>query len=160
MSEVNYGKYELLLRKLAHKFPIQFHQDLVHEGYLALHAAAEKFDSSKKVKFSTFAYQYVYFAMVKFLRSVSPVSSISLDEILYDEFGKQINDIVDESISLSESFEIQDEISFQFSKNSPIKNFIRQRFFEENMTHEEIINLYGELTQLKTKRALKKALYE
>lgn len=45
-----------LIYKIAHTYPSQHFQDLVQEGYIGLMYAEAHFDSSKGVKFSTYAY--------------------------------------------------------------------------------------------------------
>lgn len=49
-----------LVYKIAHKFFGTDREDLVQQGFLGLCMAAERYDLTKGIEFSTYAYKYIY----------------------------------------------------------------------------------------------------
>ena len=60
MSEKLLKQYDKLIYKISNYFYGINKEDLIQSGYLGLIKAYRNFDKSKGVKFSTYAYQYIY----------------------------------------------------------------------------------------------------
>ena len=60
-------KYTPLVLKIVHKYPLEFKEDLIQEGYIALYKAYRDWDPSRAA-FITVAYKYIKSACYKFVR--------------------------------------------------------------------------------------------
>jgi RNA polymerase sigma factor for flagellar operon FliA len=56
-------------------------EDLVHYGIFGLIKALEKFEINRNLKFSTFAYQKIYFGIIDELRKIDHVPRMTRDKI-------------------------------------------------------------------------------
>jgi len=71
-------EYLPLIKRAANKVYKTIHidqefEDLVHYGIFGLIRALEKFDTARNIKFSTFAYQKIYFGIIDELRKIDHV---------------------------------------------------------------------------------------
>lgn len=152
-------KYIPFLNKVASKFPEKHREDLVNEGYIAMYEASKRFDDTKEVGLETFAYKRVYGAMVDYLNNIN--NTVSLDNTAYtDEEGEEIThkDLLESEEDFLEDFENRDYYEKNLDKSTQIERFIKQRFFEEDMTPKEIADLYGEMTGIKSPQTIKKII--
>ena len=151
-------KYMPLLNKIAGAFPSKYRDDLIQEGYLALHRAAELFDESRGVNFESYAYKEVFGTMNRFVRDNS--NTVSLDNTITDDDGEQITyaDIIPDEVDVAQEYEDKEYYDKHMAQASPIDRFIKERHFEWGMTPKEIIELYGELHMIQSVSTIKKIL--
>lgn len=62
------GIINYCLRNWTNKNNSTYKEDLIQEGFLAIYKAVEKFDTSKNIKFSTYAYNWVNKYMQTYIR--------------------------------------------------------------------------------------------
>lgn len=158
MNNIDIMEYTPLLHKVAGKFPKKYREDLVQEGYLVLHRLSERFDPSKGT-FESFVYLDLYHTFRRFVAGEN--TTVSLDEVINDEDGYETTyaeQIIDDSVDVEETLINQDYYTKNLENSTTIERFIKQRHYEEGMTPEEIVELYSELTQIKSVKTIKKIL--
>lgn len=71
IEHIDINDYSKLITTLAKRFTqnIEFQKDLEQEGYLGLLNAQMKYDNTKNVKFSTFAYTCIKNSMISFFNT-------------------------------------------------------------------------------------------
>lgn len=160
MSKPNPEKYIPLLYKISSKFPYELKDDLISEGYLALHTATENFDPSSGHPFQTFAYKHVFFAMNKYVKESWGMDTVSLDNLVVDEEGYEttFGDLLMDDTDVVQDFENKDFYQKNMAKSSPIERFIKERYYEEGMSAREIVELYQELTNVRDIRTIYKII--
>lgn len=107
-------------------------EDLFQEGYMGLIMAQQKYDTSKKdVKFTTFAYKYIYGYCLNYLKK---------------EFVSLRNEDIDSSPALSSSCELDTYFDLDIIKE--INNRLKKINQELNSTEEKILKdkIYKELS--------------
>lgn len=66
-------KYSNLIRSIANKFYGVSKEELYHVGTIGLFNAYKHFDTSCNVKFSTYAYSYIFGEMYELYRSMKTI---------------------------------------------------------------------------------------
>ncbi len=131
-----------LVKRLAKKYARNKEEleELVSEGNIGLVVAGKKYDDSKGVKFSTYAYYWVKQYMLRYINSSDlgvdehglPVSLVEHEEWMsHTPFNKGVED----SIFCEQLFEL--------AKLSEREKAILQLRFYENLNTSEIANYYG-----------------
>lgn len=82
------------------------YQDLTQEGTIGLIRAAEKFDSSKNIKFTTYSSYWIRSHLQKYMKRYYRHKYVSLDSTLMQDFGKPdiIPEVNVESLSEQDQF--------------------------------------------------------
>lgn len=155
----NLTDYTPLINKVANTFPEKYREDLVQEGYLSVNKALQGFDPSKGYPFTTYAYKAIQNDMIIFLRG--EFEMYSLDEIIgHDDDGEPTtySDMLEEPTNIVQDYENKDFYEQNLNNSPPITRFIKKKYYEEGMSPQQIIDLYGALHEIKSVLTLKKHL--
>lgn len=149
--------YQPLLHKIANKFPDKYKEDLLSEGYLALHKASELFDPEHGAPFQTYAYKEVFGTMNRYVKQFN--NTVSLDNEVADADGMTTYaDLLESDVDVESQVAAKDYYDKNLEQSTPIERFIKQRHYEEGLTPKEIVELYSELTLINDVRTIKKIL--
>lgn len=159
-DKIKLEQYIPLLYKISSKFPYELKDELISEGYIALHTASQNFNPDKGHPFQTYAYKYVFFAMNKFVKDSWGMDTVSLDNAVCDEDGFETThgDLLIDENDFAQDYENKDFYDKHMEELTPIERFIKQRYYEEGMSAREITELYHELIQIKDYRTIYKIL--
>jgi RNA polymerase sigma factor (sigma-70 family) len=157
-TEINLIDYMPLLYKLSAKFPDEFRDDLIQEGYLALNDALKSFKQGLGTPFQTFAYKRVYYSMVDYMGNEQ--NTLSLDVPIFDNEGDETSliDLLEDDSDLFKEIENRDFYKRNIEESSTVDGFIKQRYYEQNMTPQEILDVYSEIINIRDIRKIKKIL--
>ncbi|MEO5350681.1 MAG: sigma-70 family RNA polymerase sigma factor [Magnetococcus sp. YQC-3] len=179
--------YVLLIWDIANKFKncrrVQI-MDLFHEGIFGLIKALDRFDLSKKFRFSTYATDWVFCNMKRHIQSfdgavakseysfsknkkegvISPVD-VSLNDPLPGG-DEPIDLLKDPGIDLERSYMIKDELAFKKKIVSYGMSFLTERereiikcrFFDENFKSYEVIGKELNMSKEGAKQIVVRAL--
>jgi len=151
-------KYIPLLHKLSNKFPKEYREDLLQEGFIALDSCVNKFDSNVGEPFETFSYKRVYYSMIDFMKELP--QHLSLDNEIKDEDGNIISfaELLKSDGDLEQDIINRDYYNHNLKHSSTRDRFIKQRYFEEGMSPRDIIKLYSEYHHITDVRTIKKII--
>ena len=128
--------YLPLIKSIASKYKekgVPF-EDLVQEGFLGLLEAEKRFDPSKKVKFSTYAF---YWIKKKILEAIQREKMQSLDFV-------ELNEEILENLVIEKTYESGDLDISSFNKNlSPLEQKIFKLHFQEGKALSQIAKELG-----------------
>ena len=130
-----YQNYLPLVKSIAFRYKgrVSF-EDLVQEGFLGLLEAEKRFDSSKKAKFSTYAF---YWIKKKILEAIRKEKIQSLDSVGLNE------DILENPI-MEKTYENKDLDIFSFNKNlSSLEQKIFKLHFQQEKSLSQIAKELG-----------------
>lgn len=159
MSKLNLEDYIPLLHKIAKKYPKKHKDDLISEGYLALHRASKNYDPEIDTPFESYAYKEVLYTMQRFVKNESN-GNLSLDNVITDVDGNEITyaDLLESETDVAQEIENKDYYDKNLAASSTIERFIKQRHYEEGISPKDIAELYSEFTLIKDIRTIKKIL--
>lgn len=151
-------KYLPLVYKLSNKFPKEYREDLVQEGFIALNSCVDKFDITVGEPFETFSYKRVYYSMVDFINKVPHF--YSLDDEISDGEGNTTTraDLLESDEELERNIISRDYYLGNLKQSTVRERFIKQRYYEEGMTPKEIVKLYSEYHHITDVRTIKRIL--
>ena len=131
-----YYDYLPLIKSIASRYKkerISF-EDLIQEGFLGLLEAKKRFDSSKKVKFSTYAFYWIKKKILEAVgkEKIQSLNSVELnEEILKNSLGKKT--------CKHKNLDI-----FSFNKNlSPLEQKVFKLHFQQAKTLSQIAKALG-----------------
>jgi len=108
-------------------------EDLVQEGFLGLLEAKERFDSSKKAKFSTYAF---YRIKKKILEAIQKEKIQSLDSV-------ELNEEILEKPIIEKTYKSEDLDIFLNKDFPPLEQKIFKLYFQEAKTLSQIAKELG-----------------
>lgn len=158
-SKIDLMKYQPLLHKISNQFPEEYKDDLMSEGFLALHHASLNFDETRGVPFESFAYKRVHYSMIDFLNGEN-TNTVSLDNPICDEDGEESTyaDLIEDDLDLYEQIENRDYYRKNIEASDVIERFVKDRYLNEDMTPKQIVDVYSEITNIRDVRKIKKIL--
>lgn len=134
-SKEIYQTYLPLVKSIACKYKekgVPF-EDLIQEGFLGLLEAKEKFDPSRKVKFSTYAY---YWIKKKIIEAVQREKIQSLNCV-------ELNEAFLENHAAQEAYEDKKVDIFSFEDLSPLEQKVLKLHFQEGKALSHIARELG-----------------
>ena len=157
-----------LVYKLAHKYQFGTFEldDLVSEGVFGLITAIDKFDTSKGLAFSTYAYHWIRHCVQRYTEKPYHKKDsliLSIDEPIFtkEDEKSSLHDIVpDKSIDPTEKKDLLDWclVNSQLFKKRDQKVFLLYYGFDGvNLTNKEIADIFG-LTQQRVQQIIKDCL--
>ena len=109
-------------------------EDLIQEGFLGLLEAEKRFDSSKKAKFSTYAF---YWIKKRILETIRKEKIQSLDSL-------ELNEEILENPIVKRAYESKDLDIFSLNKNlTPLEQKIFKLHFQEEKSLSQIAKKLG-----------------
>jgi len=125
-----YHDYLPLIKSVASRYKKEgaSFEDLVQEGFLGLLEAKERFDPSKKVKFSTYAF---YWIKKKILEAIQKERIQSLDSV-------ELNEEISESSIIEKTYESEDLEIFPDKNLTPLEQKIFKLYFQQGKTLSQI----------------------
>jgi len=130
-----YQNYLPLVKSIAFRYKgrVSF-EDLVQEGFLGLLEAEKRFDSSKKAKFSTYAF---YWIKKKILEAIRKEKIQSLDSV-------ELNEEILENPIIEKTYESKDSGIFSLNKNlSSLEQKIFRLHFQQEKSLSQIAKELG-----------------
>jgi len=130
-----YQNYLPLVKSIAsrYKHRVSF-EDLIQEGFLGLLEAEKRFDPSKKIKFSTYAF---YWVKKKILEAIQKEKIQSLDSL-------KLNEEILENPTIEKTYESKDLHIFSLNKNlSSLEQKIFKLYFQEGKSLPQIAKELG-----------------
>lgn len=151
-------KYTPLLHKIAKKFPYKYRQDLIQEGYIALNRASELYNPDRNTSFESYAFLEVFGRMNRYINKEHQYSS--LDNFIDDEDGNTTTyaDLLESEENLEEDIQNRDLYKKNLDNSTVVERFIKQRYYEEEMTPQEIVNMYQEFTHIRDVRKIRRII--
>lgn len=121
-----YVKHERLIYSIARKFTLNPYllKDLCQVGFLGLKKAVERYDSSKDTKISTFAFPYIRWEMLNFLKENFPQTNHKNEKSILTVESPAEN-VEKEEIEKITQLAIADLTQTQ-------ANIVRKYFYDEN----------------------------
>lgn len=141
--DIDYLKYTPIIQMIATKFPKHYKDDLIQEGYLSLVDAQRNYDSEKG-EFEVYAKKWIYYAMLRFISIDS--STNSLDVTITDDQGEQttFKDLLEDPTDYEDLITNQDYLEKHMLTRSQKERFIIRKYFIDNLTVQQIIDLFSQ----------------
>ncbi len=130
-----YQDYLPLVKSVASRYKkegVSF-EDLVQEGFLGLLEAKKRFDPSKKIKFSTYAF---YWIKKKILEAIQKEKIQSLDSV-------ELNEEILESPIIEKTYESEDLEVFLDKHLTPLEQKVFKLYFQQAKTLSQIAKDLG-----------------
>ena len=130
-----YQDYLPLVKSVASRYKkegVSF-EDLVQEGFLGLLEAKKRFDPSKKIKFSTYAF---YWIKKKILEAIQKEKIQSLDSV-------ELNEEILESPIIEKTYESEDLGVFLDKHLTPLEQKVFKLYFQQAKTLSQIAKELG-----------------
>ena len=108
-------------------------EDLIQEGFLGLLEAEERFDSSKKAKFSTYAF---YWIKKRILEAIQKEKIQSLDSV-------ELKEEILESPIIEKTYESEDLEMFPGKNLTSLEQKVFKLYFQEGKTLSQIAKELG-----------------
>jgi len=130
-----YQDYLPLIKSVASRYKkerVSF-EDLIQEGFLGLLEAKKRFDPSKKVKFSTYAF---YWIKKKILEAIQKERIQSLDSV-------ELNEEILESSIIEKTYESENLEIFPDKNLTPLEQKVFKLYFQQGKTLSQIAKELG-----------------
>lgn len=156
--KININDYQSLIFLITNKFNPKYRGELYNECYLQLHQLALKYTPSKGT-FQTYAYKRLYYTCIDFIRA-NTLNHQSLDEVLYNEDNSVISrvDLLESEEALEDDIINSDYFKKYNEQLTDIQKFIQDKYYYQGMSVEEIITVYQDFHQIKSKKTIYKIL--